>query len=103
MILFSGSLRIGLGQGWYIMNMTSTDLDRLVAEEKKLVAIEYQNEVWADGTLEGIEPEIMAEAAFATALTELIRDNGEVSALALLEGLRERISAGEFSSNRILQ
>ena len=67
------------------MNMTSTDLDRLVAEEKKLVAIEYQNEVWADGTLEGIEPEIMAEAAFATALTELIRDNGEVSALALLE------------------
>jgi hypothetical protein len=90
MVLFSGSLRIGLGQGWYIMNMTSTDLDRLVAEEKKLVAIEYQNEVWADGTLEGIEP-------------ELIRDNGEVSALALLDGLRERISAGEFSSNRILQ
>lgn len=45
----------------------------------------------------------MAEAAFATALTELIRDNGEVSALALLDGLRERISAGEFSSDRILQ
>ena len=85
------------------MNMTSTDLDRLVAEEKKLVAIEYQNEVWADGTLEGIETEIMAEAAFATALTELIRDNGETSALALLEALRERISAGEFSTNRVLQ
>jgi hypothetical protein len=85
------------------MNMTSTDLDKLVAEEKKLVAIEYQNEVWADGTLEGIETEIMAEAAFATALVELIRDNGEVSALALLESLRDRISAGEFSTNRILQ
>src|SRR4029079_12463595 len=103
MIEFSGSLRIGFGQGRYDMNMTSTDLDRLVAEEKKLVAIEYQNEVWADGTLEGIEPGIMAEAAFATALIELIRDNGEASALALLEVLRERISAGEFSTYRVLQ
>jgi tRNA G37 N-methylase TrmD len=86
-----------------IMSMTSTDLDRLVAEEKKLAAIEYQNEVWADGTLEGIETEIMAEAAFVTALSELIRDNGEVSALTLLDALRDRIAAGEFSSNRILQ
>ncbi|MCO4319784.1 hypothetical protein M8997_021580 [Phyllobacterium sp. 21LDTY02-6] len=85
------------------MSMTSTDLDRLVAEEKKLAAIEYQNEVWADGTLEGIETEIMAEAAFVTALSELIRDNGEVSALTLLDALRDRIAAGEFSSNRILQ
>lgn len=80
-----------------------TDLDELIAREKKLAAIEYQNEAWADGISEGIEPEILAEAAFATALTELIRDAGDDSALALIEKMREQIISGEFVTDRILQ
>lgn len=84
------------------MQHTPTDLDELIAEEKKLAAIEYQNEVWADGISEGIESEILAEAAFATALTELIRDAGEDAALVLIEKMKEQIIAGGFLSTRPL-
>ncbi|MBB6260255.1 hypothetical protein FHS77_000779 [Paenochrobactrum gallinarii] len=84
------------------MQHTTTDLDELIAEEKKLAAIEYQNEAWADGISEGIESEILAEAAFATALTELIRDAGEDAALNLIEKMKEQIIAGGFLSTRPL-
>jgi hypothetical protein len=43
------------------------------------------------------------EAAFANALTELLRSTGEDAALGLLDKLREQIIAGEFLPNRILQ
>ncbi len=85
------------------MNHAPTDLDELIAHEKKQAAIEYQHEAWADGISEGIEPEILAEAAFANALTELLRSTGEDAALDLLDKLREQIIAGEFLPNRILQ
>jgi hypothetical protein len=85
------------------MEHAPTDLDEMIAREKKLVAIEYQNEAWADGISEGIEPEILAEAAFTTALTELIRDAGDDCALELLEKMREQIEAGAFLPARILQ
>ncbi|MFK4824035.1 hypothetical protein ACI0FM_04440 [Paenochrobactrum sp. BZR 588] len=84
------------------MQHTPTDLDELIAEEKKLAAIEYQNEAWADGISEGIESEILAEAAFATALTELIRDAGEDAAIILIDKMKEQIIAGGFLSTRPL-
>ncbi|WP_343314783.1 hypothetical protein AAIB41_02085 [Brucella sp. BE17] len=80
-----------------------TDLDEMIAREKKLVAIEYHNEAWADGISEGIEPEILAEAAFTTALTELIRESGEDTALDLIEKMRDQIVAGAFLPKRSLQ
>ncbi|WP_439272536.1 hypothetical protein [Pseudochrobactrum sp. HB0163] len=85
------------------MNHIPTDLDELIAHEKKQAAIEYQHEAWADGISEGIEPEILAEAAFTNALTELLRSSDEDAALSLLDKLRDRIVAGEFLPNRILQ
>lgn len=84
------------------MQHNPTDLDELIAEEKKLAAIEYQNEAWADGISEGIESEILAEAAFATALTELIRDAGEEAALFLIDKMKDKIIAGGFLSTRPL-
>ena len=42
------------------------------------------------------EPDIMADAAIATALEELVRANGEAAALSLMERMRERLMAGEF-------
>lgn len=85
------------------MEYMPADLDEMIAREKKLVAIEYQNEAWADGMSEGIEPEILAEAAFTTALTELMRSAGEDAALELIEKMREQIIAGGFLSERVLQ
>lgn len=85
------------------MDHLPADLDEMIAREKKLVAIEYQNEAWADGVSEGIETEILAEAALTTALTELMRDAGEDCALELIEKMREQIIAGSLLPERTLQ
>jgi hypothetical protein len=76
------------------------EIDALIREEKRLTALESQNEAWAEAIASGIEPEIMAEAALATAFGELARACGEEAALAMLERMRERVVAGEFEENR---
>ena len=45
----------------------------------------------------------IADAAIALALRETIRVHGEKGAEALLDSLRDRMLAGEFSPERILQ
>jgi hypothetical protein len=72
------------------------DIEALVREEKRLTAVESHNEAWAEGLSAGIEPEIIAEAALATAFAELTRSAGEKAALALLDRMREKVIAGEF-------
>ncbi|WLR94693.1 hypothetical protein [Shinella zoogloeoides] len=85
------------------MEPTLNDIDEMIVHEKMQAALEYQNEAWADGMADGIEPEIIADAAIALALRETIRVQGEKGAEAMLESLRERMLAGEFSPGRILQ
>lgn len=77
-----------------------TDLDALVREEKRLTAVENHNEAWAEGLSAGIEPEIIAEAALATALAELLRASGEPATLALIERMRDRVLAGDFAPDQ---
>lgn len=72
------------------------ELDALILEEKRLTAVESHSEAWAEGLSAGIEPEIIAEAALATALGELMRVSGEAAALALLERMRDKVVFGEF-------
>lgn len=78
------------------MEQGFSDIDALVREEKRLTAVESHNEAWAEGLSAGIEPEIIAEAALATAFGELLRSSGENAALALLDRMREKVIAGEF-------
>ncbi len=82
------------------MEHSVTDLDALVREEKRLTAVESHSEAWAEGLSAGIEPEIIAEAALATALGEFLRSNGEPAALALIERMRDRVAAGDFAPSR---
>jgi hypothetical protein len=82
---------------------TSEDLDDLIIREKMQVALEYQNDAWADGVAEGIEPEILADAAIATAMRETVRLLGEDKAEELIVAMRDRVLAGEFSPERRLQ
>lgn len=77
-----------------------SDIDAMIREEKRLTAVESHSEAWADGISAGIEPEIMAETALATALEELLRVSGDEAALALLERMRERVVAGEFNADQ---
>lgn len=73
------------------------ELDALMREEKRLTALESQTEAWADGLSAGIEPELIAEVALTTALTELLRSCGEDAAVALVDRMRERIVGGELT------
>ena len=79
------------------------DIDEMIVHEKMQAALEYQTEAWADGMADGIEPEIIADAALVLALRETVRVHGEDGAEALLETLKDRILAGEFSPERVLQ
>lgn len=85
------------------MQTARNDIDDMIVHEKMQVALEYQNEAWADGRADGIEPEIIADAAIALAMRETIRLHGEAGAEAMLESLRERMLAGEFSPERSIQ
>jgi hypothetical protein len=85
------------------MQQSLNDIDDMIVHEKMQAALEYQNEAWADGMADGIEPEIIADAAIAHAIRETVRIKGEQGAEALLESLRERMLAGEFSPSRTLQ
>jgi hypothetical protein len=85
------------------MQTGRNDIDDMIVHEKMQVALEYQNEAWADGRADGIEPEIIADAAIAFAMRETIRVHGEQGAEAMLESLRNRMLAGEFSPERIIQ
>lgn len=85
------------------MEASLKEIDDLIVHEKMQAALEYQTEAWADGRADGIEPEIIAEAAMLFAMRETVRLQGEEGAEALLDQLRERIASGEFSPNRTLQ
>lgn len=85
------------------MQTARNDIDDMIVHEKMQVALEYQNEAWADGRADGIEPEIIADAAIALAMRETIRLHGEAGAEAMLDSLRERMLAGEFSPERSIQ
>ena len=82
------------------MEPTLNDIDEMIVHEKMQAALEYQTEAWADGMADGIEPEIIAEAALVTALVELLRSSDEPAALALMERMRDRVIAGEFAPNQ---
>ena len=86
-----------------MIDLRSSELDEMIVAEKKQVAIEYHNEAWADGISDGIEAEILAETAIATAVTELVRRYGESDVLELLDKLRQRVEFGEFRAERALQ
>jgi len=85
------------------MNRNDAELDDLIENEKRLAAREVQEEAWNDGLLEGIETPLLAEAAIATAIAETVRTEGEDTARAMMDGLRERLEAGEFSPTRTMQ
>lgn len=77
------------------------DMEAIIREEKRMVAVESHAEAWAENVSAGIEPEIIAEAALATALAELCRSGGESAVVALLDRMRERVVSGDFEAERV--
>lgn len=86
-----------------MMDQYQPDIDEIIIQEKMQTALEHQTEAWADGVADGIEPEIIADAALVTAMRETVRLFGEDGAEAVLEELRQRMLTGEFSPERLIQ
>lgn len=79
------------------------ELEELIIQEKMQAALAHQNDAWASCAAEGIEQEILIDAAIETAIREAIRLRGEDAADAMLSDVKERIMLGDFSPERVLQ
>ena len=73
------------------------------AEEKKQAALRYIMEAWEEAVFDGIEPELLANAAFFAALSDLVSSYGEEAVAKMTEGLPRRIHNGEFTLYRVTQ
>nr|WP_265515589.1 hypothetical protein [Nitratireductor luteus] len=82
------------------MHMTIQDIEAKIEEEKRTTCAASHSAAWAEGLWAGIEPEIIAEAAMQTALSELARNGGEDSLVLLLEHMRDRVLKGDFYTDR---
>jgi hypothetical protein len=92
----AGSKRDSSKQDSGDMQENGSDIEAMILEEKRISAAECHDEAWAAGILAGIEPDIIAEMAIATALSALHRDAGEQAVLAMLDRIRDQVIQGDF-------
>ncbi|KPL52033.1 MULTISPECIES: hypothetical protein [Hyphomicrobiales] len=71
--------------------------------DKKRAAYEIVADAMAEAEAEGIEYEIVTQAALFAVLTELVGHYGEAAVAALAGRLSDRIMAGEYTLVRPLQ
>jgi hypothetical protein len=75
----------------------TTEMD--VTEQKQL-ALQLMTEAFAEGELDGVDPDCLAQAALFTALKEFVGAYGEEAVGKFTDGLSKRISDGEFTVHR---
>lgn len=71
--------------------------------EQKHVALRYLLDAWEEALHDGIEPEMLANAALFAALSDLVSTFGEDAVAQMTDGLSRRIHHGEFTLNRTTQ
>jgi hypothetical protein len=79
------------------MMPTATARQTISDQDQKRMAVGYVQEAWAEATLEGVDPDCLAQACLFAALAELVTTYGEDAAANYAEGLATRIRNGEFS------
>jgi hypothetical protein len=67
---------------------------------RRQAALRYILEAWEEALHDGIEPEMLANAALFAALTDLIDVYGEDAVAKITNGLSRRIRYGEFTLKR---
>ncbi len=72
-------------------------------ESPKQTALEYILDAWEEALHDGIEPEMLANAALFAALADLIGVHGEDAVARMTNGLSRRIHHGEFTLKRTAQ
>jgi hypothetical protein len=72
-------------------------------EAQKQAALRYILDAWEEALHDGIEPEMLANAALYAALADLIGAYGEDAVAKMTTGLSRRIHHGEFTLKRTSQ
>jgi hypothetical protein len=72
-------------------------------EAQKQAALRYILDAWEEALHDGIEPEMLANAALFAALADLIVVYGEDAVAKMTNGLSRRIHHGEFTLKRTSQ
>jgi hypothetical protein len=67
------------------------------AAEQKRAALRLMMDAFAEGELEGIDPDCMVQAALFTAFKEFVMTYGEEPVAKFAERLPERVRNGEFT------
>ena len=70
---------------------------------EKHAALRYILDAWEEALHDGIEPEMLANAALFAALSDLIAVYGEDAVANMTTGLSRRIHHGEFTLKRTPQ
>jgi hypothetical protein len=73
------------------------------SEAQKQAALRYILDAWEEALHDGIEPEMLANAALFAALADLIGVYGEDAVAKMTNGLSRRIHHGEFTLRRTAQ
>lgn len=84
------------------MSNTDAELNERILDEKRLFAREVQNEAWADGISEGIEPEILATAGMETIISLLMQECGPQAVYHLMQSVSHRLESGAFHRHEFL-
>jgi hypothetical protein len=72
-------------------------------QAQKQEALRYILDAWEEALHDGIEPEMLANAALFAALADLIDVYGEDAVAKMASGLSRRIHHGEFTLRRTPQ
>ena len=72
-------------------------------EAQKHAALRYILDAWEEALHDGIEPEMLTNAALFAALADLIGVYGEDAVAKMTTGLSRRIHHGEFTLKRTSQ
>lgn len=71
--------------------------------DQKQAALRYILEAWEEALRDGIEPEMLANAALFSALSDLISIYGEDAVASMTANLSKRIENGEFTIRKMIQ
>lgn len=82
--------------------MIVSDVEPTLADKKR-AAYEMVADAMAEAEAEGIDRDIVTQAALFAVVSDLVATWGEVAVADFVEGLTDRVIAGEFTIDRPLQ
>jgi len=92
-----------LAEGARELRRAKRPLQPSASEAQKQAALRYILDAWEEALHDGIEPEMLANAALFAALGDLIDVYGEDAVAKMTSGLSRRIQHGEFTLRRTSQ